>query len=128
MTDKRKFTRVELQTKALVRGAQIQVDGEVRNLSLDGLFLLAEGRVPIGETVSVEMVLSGPSTELSIELDARVVRHDERGFALRFERMAFAFDAYLHLRNVIAYQRGDIDATAEEFKVLLAEQAKEDSF
>lgn len=128
MEEKRRFTRVALKTRAAVTGASSKVEGEVENLSLSGVYVRTPGRLAVGEDVHVAMLLSGPSTELSVELAATVVRQDDDGFGLRFDTQKFSFDAFVHLRNVIAYQRDDDEETAREFKALLAAQAESDSF
>ena len=124
--EKRAFTRVPLKSRAVVRGGGTRLEGEIRDLSLTGLFVVTPGKLKQGQNAIAEMVLAGPSSELVVELAASVVRQDQDGLALRFDPKAFELDAYLHLRNVIAYLKEDgAEAIMKEFYKLLEEQAKE---
>lgn len=124
MQEKRRFTRVELKSRARFRTEGTTYEGEMQNLSLSGVFVVAVGKPELGREGNVEMLLAGPKTELSVELRAKVVRHEQGGFGLSFNLESFELDSFLHLRNVIAYIEGDADRIADEFNELLSEQAE----
>ena len=60
------------------------VEGTIRDISLDALYLEMDPIFEIDEKVKVEIILPGADSELTIEVSAKVVRKDEDGFALRF--------------------------------------------
>lgn len=127
MQEKRRFTRVELKSRARVRAGSTTYEGEMHNLSLSGVFVNAPGKPELGAEVEVEMVLAGPQTELAVELRAKVARHEHDGFGLAYDFASFELDTFLHLRNVIAYLQGDPQQIADEFKQLLSQQAEKNS-
>jgi hypothetical protein len=123
MDEKRKFTRVELERVARVRGDGETYRGKMQNLSLSGVFVTTQGRPALGSEVDVEIIFTGPKTELAVEIRAKVTRHDDTGFGVAFALESMELDSFLHLRNIIAYLQGDRDRIAAEFQDLLKEHA-----
>ncbi len=85
--EKRKFERVDLRTEALVRHRDVTFRGEVENLSLKGLFVRTDQKVPLHERVDVAMFFHGSSSELSFSLEASVVRATDEGIGLNFRKI-----------------------------------------
>jgi hypothetical protein len=126
--ERRRFTRVDLNSKVVVSAQGANVDGDIRDLSLSGVYVIAPGKVPLDEAVKLEMVLAGPTSELILDIQGVVVRHGDDGFGIRFDLQEFELDTFLHLRNVIAYlNEPSPDTIMDEFMRMLAEQAQEES-
>ncbi|MFO7850156.1 MAG: PilZ domain-containing protein [Spirochaetia bacterium] len=119
---KRDTTRVEFHTRAELRTGSEIISGKVEDLSLKGMFLIAEGspaKIEEGQEVMVTIQLSGTGSNLSFSLQGEVVRHDEEGVGIKFTEMEF--DSFIHLRNVVAYNAGDDEKIMEEFYKTLEE-------
>lgn len=85
--EKRKFERVDLRTEAVVRHRDVTFRGEVENLSLKGLFVRTNQKIPLHEKVDVAMFFHGSSSELSFSLEASVVRATDEGIGLNFRKI-----------------------------------------
>ena len=85
--EKRKFERVDLRTEAVVRHRDVIFRGEVENLSLKGLFVRTDQKIPLHEKVDVSMHFHGSSSELSFSLEANVVRATDEGIGLNFRKI-----------------------------------------
>lgn len=110
---KRKFSRVQFQSEALVKSESREVRAEVANLSLKGMFLKTEEKFPVNEAVDMKIFLSGTSSELTINVNGTVVRNEDSGLGIVFNRMDL--DSFIYLRNVISYNIDDDATVMEEF-------------
>ena len=112
--DKREFTRVEVHVEVeAAAGPQRIVSGRVRNVSLNGVFMVCAEKLPAGEPCSVALILAGRDEPLRIEADGRVARIDDDGVAIEFTQVAP--DDLGHLRNLVLYNAGQPDEVEEEF-------------
>jgi len=113
---KRDTTRVEFHTRA-----ELEIDGQglsgtVEDLSLKGLFLKTEASqrfIQIGQKVKVTIRFSGTTSNLSVDVQGKVVRLTQEGLGIEFTDMEF--DSFVYLRNVVAYNAGDEDVIMDEF-------------
>ncbi|MEI6306269.1 MAG: PilZ domain-containing protein [Deltaproteobacteria bacterium] len=108
----RQFSRVRFRIGATIKTADRQFQGKVENLSMRGLFLVTEERLPFGEQVEITMVLSGTSPELILDLNGTVSRVTENGLGFFFDKIDL--DSYTHLKNIIAYNIDDAGKVMEE--------------
>ena len=111
--EKRQFTRVVFQSEAIVKAKDKTLKGEIGNLSLNGIFLNAPGALPVSEPVEVEIYLSGSTSELALKMEGTVLRDSPEGLAIQFKGMSL--DSFIHLKNIISYNRGDEEKVMEEF-------------
>lgn len=111
--EKRKFERVDLRTEAVVRHQDVTFRGEVENLSLKGLFVRTDQKIPLNEKVDVAMFFQGSSSELSFSLEAKVVRATDEGLGLNFRKI----DIDSLVRSEVAATAGGSDQrrVIEEF-------------
>lgn len=126
MTEKKRdTTRVEFHTRAELRCGDVQIQGKVENLSLKGMFLVADPvsagleKAAAEERVSVIIRLAGVASDLSLSLEGRVVRQEKRGLGIEFTDMEF--DTFVHLRNIVTYNAGDDEKIMEEFSETFSE-------
>jgi len=111
--ERRNFSRVLFHTRVAVQSPVGNVDGEIVNLSLGGLFLKTVERIPIGVDVDVRVSISGTTSELQLRLMGMVARHTEEGFGIQLKGMDL--DSFIHLKNIIAYNMGEEEKVMEEF-------------
>jgi hypothetical protein len=101
MGDKRNKTRVEFRSEATVSHDNTRITGSISNLSLKGLFLFTDAKLPLNTPVDVSISLSGSTTNLTINISGTIIRIEKDGFAVEF--MEMELDSFIHLRNIIFY-------------------------
>lgn len=108
----RKFSRVDFQVLATVAAGSRRFQGQVANLSMNGMLLKTEERLPVGEPVEIVITLAGTDPEVAVSFSGRVSRQQEDGIGLHFEKVDL--DSYTHLKNIIAYNTADPDKVMDE--------------
>lgn len=111
--EKRKFERVDLRTEAVIRHRGITFTGEVENLSIKGLFVKTDQKIPLSERVDVSMFFYGSAAELSFSLEANVVRVTDEGIGLNFKKIDI--DSLAQSENIVTSNGGDSQQVIEEF-------------
>ena len=112
--EKRSFSRIPFQTKAIVRAKETTVIGVVENLSLAGIFLKTPERLRLNRLVKIELLFTGTSSQISIILDGKITRHENIGMGIGFRNLDL--DAFFHLKNLITYNTDKIDKVKKEFQ------------
>lgn len=108
----RKFSRVPFRIDATIRVGERQFQGEVENLSMNGMFLETDEKLPEGERVDIVITLTGSSPAIQISFEGRVSRATEQGLGFTFEKIDL--DSYMHLKNIVAYNIDDAEKVMEE--------------
>ena len=122
--EKRKTSRVEFDIKAVIQYNGSTIEGEVRDLSLQGMFFETEQNIPLGTRLTVDISLQGSTSDLVLKVMGTVVRHETAGIAIHFEEMDL--DSFIHIRNIVAYNEGDGDKVREEFASMVKEHAQQE--
>ena len=112
--EKRNFDRIPFPTKAIVRSKDTTVIGIVENLSMDGIFLKTPEKLNLNRIVKIELLFTGTSSQLSILLDGKIMRHENIGMAIQFKNVDL--DAFFHLKNLIAYSTNKVGKLKDEFQ------------
>ena len=120
--EKRSFDRITFQTKAIVRSKDATVIGIVENLSLDGIFLKTPEKLNLNRIVKIELLITGTSSQLSILLDGKIMRHENVGMAIQFKNIDM--DTFFHLKNLISYNTNQMDTLEDEFQKFLKKRSK----
>lgn len=120
--EKRSFARIPFQTKAIVRSKDATVIGIVENLSLDGIFLKTPEKLRLNRIVKIELLFTGTSSQLSILLNGKIMRHENTGMAIQFKDVDM--DAFLHLKNLISFNTNQMDKLNEEFEKFVKKKGK----
>jgi hypothetical protein len=121
---KRKMSRVCFKVDAVLDYDKKSVKCSVKDISLTGLFLLTDLNIDKGEQVSVTVKMESETTVGKIVLLCEAVRKEKDGIGLQFLEMPL--DAYLFLRNLVAYNYGNFDVVDEEYcRHLAARKMKE---
>ncbi len=112
--ERRSKTRVRFETRVVVRtdDAEVTARAGSRDVSLQGLYVTTDKRLPEGTPCEVEIRLTGTSIRLSIHAEGRVARSDARGLGIEFD--SFDPDSYFHLRNLVMYNSEDPEAIERE--------------
>ncbi len=111
--EKRRFSRVDFTVKALVASGDAAFRGEVDNLSLHGIFIRTDQRLPLGATAEITIGLADVEPEIVIHVSATVARHTPEGIGFEFGKIDV--DSFTHLRSIISYRKGDADIVMDEF-------------
>ncbi len=112
--EKRSFTRIQFQAKAFVRAKDTTVIGVIENLSLNGIFLKTPEKLRVNRDVRIELLFTGTSSQLSILLNGKILRHERTGMAIQFSDIDL--DAFFHLENLIKYNTDEIDTVKKQFQ------------
>ena len=120
--EKRSFARIPFQTKAIVRAKQTTVIGVVENLSLAGIFLKTPERLGLNRVVKIELLFTGTSSQLSILLNGKIMRHENLGMAIQFRNVDI--DAFIHLKNLISYNTNQMGKVEEEFQSFIKKKKR----
>lgn len=113
-SERRGGTRVRFETQVVVRTKETEVTALAgsRDVSLQGLYIATDKRLPRGTPCEVEIRLNGRSLLLSIQAKGRIARSDEGGLGIEFE--SFDPDSYFHLRNLVMYNSEDPETVEQE--------------
>ncbi|MEJ2364568.1 MAG: PilZ domain-containing protein [Deltaproteobacteria bacterium] len=120
--EKRNFDRIPFQTKAIVRSKDATVIGIVENLSLDGIFLKTPEKLNLNRIVKIEVLITGTSSQLSILLDGKIMRHENVGMAIQFKNVDM--DAFFHLKNLISHNLNQEEKLNDDFQKFIKQKGK----
>ncbi|MFP4444721.1 MAG: PilZ domain-containing protein [Desulfosudaceae bacterium] len=121
-SDQRRGTRVVFRVKARMEYNGQLIEGEVRNLSLKGMLVATDVRIPRDTELAIHIFLSGTTSEVDLAMKGSVVRSDETGAAIVFKEIDL--DSFIHLRSVVSYNEGDEDKIMNEFYDIVHEKDK----
>jgi len=114
--DKRKYSRVVFETKALITFNTSRIEGKVENLSMKGAYIKTKAPVNLltGDEITLKLNLTGTTSKLALDLKATVKRVDSDGFGVEF--ISINLDSFTHLKNIIAYNSGEYEKILKEFE------------
>lgn len=107
----REFTRVRTRIPVDVEAGGKKISGEIRDVSLNGLWLPTATTVSERSPCRVTMHLDGGIT---VRADGVVVRSVADGMAVHFLEL-LELESYEHLRNLILYNAVDPAQAEQEF-------------
>ena len=122
-SEHREFTRVHVKvlTEVTVEGRTIR-SFDSQDLSLKGMLVRTEERLPPGTPCGVRVLLGDGAVE--ILADGVVVRDYAEGFAVQFTRL-LGLESYEHLKNLVMYNSPDPDRIEQEFQEHLGLRRKD---
>jgi hypothetical protein len=124
MQEKRNFSRVDFKVSALLQSEGVALKGEVKDVSLHGLYLVTDQQLPIGTPVEITIYLSTAVDPVVINVSGTVARQMSGGIGCSFDKIDV--DSFAHLRSVISYQSGDDSKAMSEFAEYVAAKVKND--
>lgn len=86
--DNRQFDRMNFNAQVQINHADSSFTGTVENLSLKGLFVRTDQKVPLDETVGIILSFAGNNGNLALSLEGRVVRVVDDGIGLNFRKIS----------------------------------------
>ena len=112
--ERRKKTRVHFETQVILRSGTSEISSNVnsKDISVKGMFVRTDKKLPIGASCDIQILLTGTTNNLFLNLKGRVVRHDDSGLGLDFD--SIDVDSYMHLKNLLMYNAQDPDAIEKE--------------
>ncbi|NLP37780.1 MAG: PilZ domain-containing protein [Firmicutes bacterium] len=111
--EKRRFSRVPFHIQVEIDTGEIKFTGEVKDLSLKGMFIISEHILPLDKQVSIKIYLTGTNAKLVITLEGKVIRKATDGFAVYFD--AIDLDSFILLKNIIDYNSADPEKIWAEY-------------
>lgn len=108
----RKFSRVGFHVIANITHGGRSFNGQVSNLSMKGMLLETDEKLPLNEVVDINISLPGTDPVIEIAFTGRTCRQTDKDIAFRFEMIDI--DSYTHLRNIIAYNMADAEKVMDE--------------
>lgn len=122
-SNQREFTRVHVQIHAEVVALGRTIHSSLsQDLSLKGMLVRTDERLPAGTPCQVKLLLGDELTE--IQAEGTVVRAYDDGFAVQFNRI-LGVESYEHLKNLVLYNAADTERIEREFQDHLGLRKKE---
>lgn len=109
LIDKRLFTRVEYTESVSVYHENQIYHGEIKNVSLQGLFIAIDHNIPNNVPFDVTVVFSNDE---SMILNASVTRCRKTGIGIQIKQMGL--NSFFHLRNAVGMQCNDLEQIINE--------------
>ena len=112
--ERRRKTRVHFETQVILKSGTSEISSTVnsRDISLKGMFVRTDKKLPIGASCDIQILLTGATNHLFLNLKGRVVRHNDSGLGLHFD--SIDVDSYMHLKNLLMYNALDPDTIEKE--------------
>lgn len=102
--DMARFVMVPFSSEAILRTRDKRLWGSIDNLSTGRAFITISENIELGAELEMEIFLAEPASQLSVVLDARVVRLTCTGVAVQFTGMPS--DMFDGIRNAVATSLG----------------------
>ncbi len=85
-TNKRRRSRLSFHIEVTVgAGSKQVITGTSRDMSMNGIFILTQDRIPIDAICGLEIQLAGKSSNLRIRARGMVARHAPDGMGITFQ-------------------------------------------
>jgi hypothetical protein len=122
-SEKREFTRVPItfQVKLTVGGTVLEAC-TINDLSMKGMLVLTDGHFPLGTPCEATLVLV--EGEVEIHTSGTVAAHHPKGFGMEFSTID-GLESYIHLKNLVLFNSGDVEKVEEEFQAHAGIRRKE---
>ena len=123
---RRDFSRVPVAFAVTIEADDGQVIESTvsRDVSMKGLFVVTNQRLPAGTGCQVTIQLDAQGGNHRIGVAGHVARINDEGLAVEFSEIPI--DDYDHLRNLVLFNSEDVDRIEEEFDEHLGLQKKAD--
>jgi len=110
----RNKSRIVFHVNAAIEYDGRTINGDVENLSTNGMYINTTEKIPVDTEVEVSIYLSGTTSELSLKINGIIVRIDAKGAAVEFKEIEF--DSFIHLRNIIEFNKTGDSEVMREFE------------
>lgn len=114
--ERRKYFRTPFYSKVKYICKNKVGEGEIENISYEGLFLMTKDFLEIGEEIYLTFYLEGCEPPIKIEIKGKVVWGHDHGFGIKIIWMSP--ESYTHIKNLIYYNLACIKGPEEAEKEL----------
>lgn len=121
--ERRTHTRVPFTIDATVKHGERRISGILLNISLLGMFIEVPEKIPLNETVDVEILLDCGGSRMSLLLPGEVIRSESGGTAVRL--MELNLDSYIALRNLMMDNSSDPKTIMDEFSRFISDRGSQ---
>ena len=82
----RRRRRFSFSTKVILTfaGTKRSIKAESKNVSVNGIFIKSAAKIPVDTHCDIEIIISGKTSRLRMELEGKVVRRDGEGIGIEF--------------------------------------------
>ncbi len=102
----RECTRVHVNVVTELRwGGKVSISGRLRDISLSGVFIDCDAKLPLGTNCEIALILDGGGGQEYIHAECTITRADDHGLALQFASV-LGDESLSHLRNLVLYNSG----------------------
>ena len=109
--DEREFSRTPVQVAVTVIARDGNgVEGRSPTLSMNGMFVRCDGRLPTGAPCRVVLTLGEGAVR--VEVEGRIATHAADGMGIAFERVAP--EDFGHLKKLVLYHAPDVERAEAE--------------
>ncbi|UPQ87525.1 PilZ domain-containing protein [Vibrio sinaloensis] len=105
MIERRRFSRIIYQAKAVLTQDSLTVDGLVWDLSLHGMLLISEQSDLLAQDKQVEVSFSLPDSDVTIQLVGNIVGLNNNVIRLSIDHIDI--ESIGHLRRLVELNVGD---------------------
>ncbi len=101
--DRRKDKRVSFKTQIvlMIESEELLDISTTDDISMAGLFVKTDHKIPVGTPCTVELVFKGVSTKTSININGTIARQAKDGLGISFDEIEV--DSYFHLNNFLKH-------------------------
>ncbi|BCO09370.1 hypothetical protein GF1_17460 [Desulfolithobacter dissulfuricans] len=99
--ERRQATRIRFESRVRIHlnSGELEATADTRDISLKGLYIRSEEKLPVGTRCSLDIDLTGPGSKLICSLTGVICRHDASGMGIHFQEMNA--DTFIHLKSFI---------------------------
>ncbi len=113
--EKRRFTRVQFRVQAEITVNDVKyTTDQIKNLGIGGCLLPIKADLNAGSECTLKILMSGASSELTLEIEGEIIRCDQEMMAIKFT--GIDPDSLMHLHNIVLYNSSDAQSVEEEIQ------------
>ncbi len=113
--NQREFSRAATKMEVeITSDAHPPVRGITHDVSMSGVFVVCDDRMPVGTECRVAVRLAGGEEPVSVDAAGRVARVEPDGMGLQFTEIDM--DSYEHLRRLVLFNSTETSAVERELR------------
>lgn len=100
--EQRRAPRIVFISSAIIsyeHGQVMEIKVDTRNVSITGLYLETDKRIPVETLCKITIQLAGATSKMAFRAQGVVCRHDQTGMGIAFTQLDP--DSYIHISNLV---------------------------
>ena len=99
--EQRGAERIRFESHIIIktRDETVVATADSRNISLKGIYLVPEKKIPVDTACTLAITLTGKGSQMIITIPGKICRHDNQGMAVAFLDMDV--DSFVHIKNLV---------------------------